>query len=311
LKRIAKILLISLAIVASLLVFPSNLPWLVFAWFSLATIIALRGGAVWKPLAICCVIIVVKRPDWSPSLVALALLMTVTACNGIFAILKRATPNRRMAWCSIAVLWTAWGLFAINYAAASRADRKLHFHARPVVCIGDSLTAYGYPKDLATRLTVPVIDLSINGCTSTDALGLIPRMQAAKPQTVVIELGGHDYLHGASRAETASNLRRMIEAARSVGADVVLMEIPRGACIDRFSGLERSLARRYDLELIPDTPIRNLILWSPYVPPGVWSDASRRLSDDGLHPNERGNAFLADWVADALGRMYGTSIQKP
>jgi lysophospholipase L1-like esterase len=311
LKRIAKILLISIAIVASLLAFPSDLPWLVGAWLAFSTITALRGGAAWKPLAVCCVIVVVKRPDWSPSLAPLTLLMAVVASSGVAVNLKRDSTKRLMAWCSIAILWTAWGLFAANYAAATRTDRKLQFNSRPVVCIGDSLTAYGYPKELAKRLSVAVIDLSINGCTSADALGLISRMQAARPQTVVIELGGHDYLHGASRVETASNLRRMIEAARSADADVVLMEIPRGACIDPFRGLERSLARQYDLELIPDTPIRNLILWSPYVPPGVWSDASRRLSDDGLHPNERGNVFLANWVAAALSRMYGTSIQKP
>ena len=135
-------------------------------------------------------------------------------------------------------------------------------------------------------------------------------MQAAKPQTVVIELGGHDFLKGSSRAATAENLRKLIEASQAVGADVVMMEIPRGVCIDWFGGLERSLARQYDLELISDTPIRKLIMWSPYAPPGMWFDATTHLGDDGLHPNERGNVFLADRVTESLIRMYGTKIGK-
>ena len=87
----------------------------------------------------------------------------------------------------------------------------------------------------------------------------------------------------------------------------MLMEIPRGFIVDPYSGLERELARKLDLELIPDTVIRNLILLSPSSPLGD-SLSKPYLSDDGLHPNPMGAHYLAKKVGRSLVRMYGPNI---
>jgi hypothetical protein len=105
-------------------------------------------------------------------------------------------------------------------------------------------------------------------------------------------------------------LVRIIEACRNAGADVVLVEIPRGFIVDPFGGLECGLSRTYDLELIPDTAIRQLVLRSPTFPLSRVLGATY-LSDDGLHPNEAGARHLAAQVRDALLRMYGLSITQP
>jgi lysophospholipase L1-like esterase len=243
------------------------------------------------------------------SLLALVLLMV--AASIVRAVyIEKAPPRRwRLTWGGVAVLWMAWMWLAFNWTDAARSSRNLHLNpSRPVVCIGDSLTSFGYPRVLSQRIAVPVIDLGADGITTTDALGLISELQSAKPQVVVIELGGHDFLTGRSRSETAYNLIKIIDACRSVDANVILMEMPRGFITDPFSGLERELARQYDLELISDTAIRNLVLWSDYSPPGMWFDAAAHLSDDGLHPNKRGNEYLANRVVDALTRIYGAKI---
>ncbi len=135
----------------------------------------------------------------------------------------------------------------------------------------------------------------------------LERIARANPQVVVIELGGHDFLHGRSRAATKKNLQRLITACREMDAEVVLMEIPRGFITDPFAGLERDLARENDLELVPDSAIRQLVLWSPVSPPGMWMPNSH-LSDDGIHTNARGDTFVARYVANALERMYGSPI---
>ena len=74
-----------------------------------------------------------------------------------------------------------------------------------------------------------------------------------------------------------------------------------------YFGIERDLARQYDLELIPDTPIRELVLWSPNAPPGMWTGGPY-LSQDGLHPNARGNEHLAQAVIAALVRVFAPAI---
>ncbi len=78
---------------------------------------------------------------------------------------------------------------------------------------------------------------------------------------------------------------------------------------DPFAALERQMAREKGLELIPDTAIRRLVLWSPYAPPGMWLRPESHLSDDGLHPNPRGNRMLAGYVAGALTRIYGPGVR--
>jgi len=59
--------------------------------------------------------------------------------------------------------------------------------------------------------------------------------------------------------------------------------------------------------LIFDSAIRQLVLFSPHAPPGMWMQAGH-LSDDGLHPKARGNSHLADQSARALRRMHGPAI---
>jgi len=138
-------------------------------------------------------------------------------------------------------------------------------------------------------------------------LNRLPKIAEVNPQVVVIELGGHDFLQGRSRAATKENLERLIVAYREMGAEVVLVEIPRGFMTDPYAGVERELAHEYDVQVVPDSAIRQLVLWSPISPPGMWI-AESHLSDDGIRTNARGSRFLARYVADALVRLYATQI---
>ena len=79
---------------------------------------------------------------------------------------------------------------------------------RPVVCVGDSLTNFGYPQRLQEMISLPVVDLSCSGITTGQALSILPSLIKANPQVVVIELGGHDFLRGYSRAATERTCRR-------------------------------------------------------------------------------------------------------
>ena len=88
---------------------------------------------------------------------------------------------------------------------------------------------------------------------------------------------------------------------------MVLIEIPRAFVSDPFAGLERELARQFDLELVSDTTIREFVLYSRHAPPGMWTGGPY-LSDDGLHPNARGNELVASRVARSLVRLFGVSV---
>ena len=94
----------------------------------------------------------------------------------------------------------------------------------------------------------------------------------------------------------------MIERCRTAGAAVVLMEIPRGFIFNPFASLEREIAYEHDVQLVPDTWLRQIVLIRPESQPGLWVPAWR-LSDDGIHSNQRGSRSIARHVSVALAEM--------
>lgn len=289
---------------ASLLVFPSVLPWMILGWLAIAGFQVARKKPAWPPLAFCVGVLLVKRVDWPPGVIVLGLVLSGLALSDYLLRRNSGIPRRSFILGAGALLAISWTAMAWNWDRASHTSRRPLFQTdRPIAIIGDSLAAGGYSKVLAKRLRAPVADLALGGITTTQGLERFPELLSTKPQAVVIELGGHDYLKGRSLLETRKNLEEMIHRCREAGAEVFLFEVPRGFITDPYAGLERNLAREYDLELISDGAIRDLVLFSPFIPLSHWFGPS--LSYDGLHPNEAGNVFLAGRVEGSLRRVYG------
>ena len=102
---------------------------------------------------------------------------------------------------------------------------------RVLLVLGDSLSA-GFGMDirdgwvslLQRRLEQQggewrVVNGSVSGDTSAGGLDRLPRLlELHRPALVIIELGSNDGLRGLAFDGIATNLRRMIEAVRQVGA---------------------------------------------------------------------------------------------
>lgn len=293
-------------LVGTLLSFPAALPSVLVGWLALFGLRLARGKPGWPTLLTAVALVLIKRVDWPPSLVVLGLLMLAAA--GLDHYRREKAALRVAALVAAAALVPAWLVMAWQWGGVGHTSRRPALQPdRPIVCLGDSLTVRGFPRVLEKRLRVPVIDRAQGGITAAEGLRLLPDILALKPQAIVVELGGHDSLRGKSRAETKATLEQIVRDGREAGAEVFLFEIPRGFVVDPYAGLERELARHLDLELIHDGAIRQLVLFSPFTPLGR---TGRVLSDDGLHPNDAGHAFLADRVEAALTRVYGASLQR-
>jgi acyl-CoA thioesterase-1 len=316
-RRIGRTLVLVVALAASLLTFPSGIVAMTACWLVAYTVAAARGRRAIVFLIAPVVVVLLKRVDWPLGLwvfmaAAVAAIMTSLCCGRFTQKHGRYLFTTR--------LWLAWLSLAVDSRRAVHVNHMVRrFDRRPIVCIGDSLTSYtkngGYPEVLAKMVDVPVVNLGQPGVTSDEALQKLPELVAAEPQVVIIELGGHDFLKdpsllkSASRASTKRNLERFIEAARKSNAEVVLIEVPRAFVVDPYAGLERQIAREQDVALISDTLIRRFVLSSPVAPPGMWTGGPY-LSDDGLHPNHRGNLLMARVVLDALERLFGPELRQ-
>src|SRR5215471_15566077 len=176
---------------------------------------------------------------------------------------------------------------------------------RPVIlAFGDSLTAgygvphgSGYPDQLQRKLDslgykYRIVNMGISGDTTS---GGRTRMQAAlnvMPSIVILELGANDGLRGMPVAAMQANLEQMIAEFQKARAKVVLagMTLPRNygaAYVSSFEEVFRSLAKKYNLALIP------------FFLEGVAGNPKYTLPDF-LHPNAEGYTLVTDIVMKTL-----------
>ncbi|SMP76092.1 Lysophospholipase L1 [Neorhodopirellula lusitana] len=313
-RRIGRILAIGGFLSLTLLSFPSMTPWMIAAWLLVYSVLVMKGRPAWVPLALCLVVLVVRLVPRTPAMLTLgAVLLYLIAVRFHW----RYMPARLLSWrpLMLVVPWLVWGAVFWEHEAIEDCGRPTFQGWKDtsvIVCIGDSLTDgmlpdRGYPDALSQMLPNPVINEGVSGIATRQALDMMPRVMKHGPAIVVIEVGGHDFLKGYSRASTKANLVRMIDLSREGGAEVILMEIPRGFMIDPFASLEREIAYEKDVQLVDDTWLRQIVLMSPIAPPGMWMPESSRLSDDGIHSNPKGSREIAERVAEAVGQLVAAS----
>ena len=309
LREVGTTLFVGGLVGVSLLTFPADVLIMVAVWLALHCYAVLRKRPGWAPLLTCLAIVLVKRTALLPGVSFLLVVIALVAALRLAWQFRKGSLPRPVRYAALGILWFAWLVAAVDSWQSERTARQPVLDPRrPVVCLGDSLTAYGYPDVLSTMVSVPVVNLGRDGISTTDALELLPAIRELNPQAVVVELGGHDFLLKHGQDTCRRNLETIIAECRTMGAEVVLVEIPRGLAVDPFAGQERHLARSHDLELISDSVLREFILMGPYAPPGSWLPRSWHLSNDGLHPNERGNERLARKVRNSLVRLFGQGV---
>lgn len=286
---VCRIVIAILVLFSALIVFPNYIPAFAGLWLVYCTVCTFRRKKLAVEFAAIPIWLFVKWPEATFPL----LIFVLSSCAA--ALVSALETNNRNSL--LVIVWITWAIWLSHHHLGMVSNTKPVTGSGPVVCLGDSLTDYGYPQGLAMILDRPVADFGFNGYTVDDGLKLVPEINALKPSVVIIELGGHDFKNGEPRNETQGKLRSMIMAFEDSGSRVILVEIPRGFVVDPWYGMERELAREFDLELVHDCMIRRLIFWSPIIPPGSLVSADMRLSDDGLHPNRLGNKMMAEAIA--------------
>lgn len=179
-----------------------------------------------------------------------------------------------------------------------------------LLVLGDSISAgygirieEGWVALLASRLReqgygYQVVNASVSGETTAGGLARLPRaLNLHNPGIVVIELGGNDGLRGLPLDTIRRNLERMILAARSSGAKVLLigMRMPSNygpQYVTGFFANYQELAKRYATPLVP------------FIMEGVALDG-RLMQADGVHPTAAAQKRLLDNVWPVLKPLLG------
>ncbi|MCS6970221.1 MAG: arylesterase [Planctomycetota bacterium] len=178
--------------------------------------------------------------------------------------------------------------------------------AATVVFLGDSLTAgYGvseeeaYPALVARALAADprtagwrVVNAGASGDTSAGAARRLAWVLRARPQAVVVAIGGNDALRGLPVGELEANLRAMIARIREAGARPLLigMRAPLNLGPDyaaAFAAVYQRVAAELEVPLLP------------FLLEGIALDP-RYNQADLIHPNAEGHRRIAQRVAEWL-----------
>ena len=183
---------------------------------------------------------------------------------------------------------------------ASRTDDQ-----RPkIVILGDSLTAglglvdtESYPSLLQVKLDqdgfqYEVVNAGVSGDTSAGGLRRLDWALQEDVHVLIVALGANDGLRGLSVTEMKHNIGLIIEAARAKNIVVILagMEAPPNYGAEyaaSFRQAYRELAQQYR------------VLFIPFLLDKVAGQDGLNQAD-GIHPNPRGAAIVADTVWNVL-----------
>lgn len=183
---------------------------------------------------------------------------------------------------------------------------SLPVRADTLLILGDSLSAgYQMPLDkawpslLAADLkkagkSMTVVNASVSGDTSGNALGNLPKLLTQfKPSVVLIEIGANDGLRGFSPRLIEKNLLKILKLIKNHGAEALIMQInilPNYGkkYTEMFSQIYPSVAKQ------TQTPLIEFFL------PWIIANKPEWMMPDGLHPNAQAQAWISAHVSKQI-----------
>ena len=220
------------------------------------------------------------------------------------------------SWAIIAIFFVLFAIWyvACNWAAAPKAFRlstigvmsamlvalsAMEFpHRRmPVIkgapsdhllVIGDSISAGldrrvpAWPAVMQQATGVPIRNLSRIGATSDDGVRMASEV-TANDHVVLVEIGGNDFLAGTPSQQFQRSLEALLHKIASAGRTVVMFELPLLPNRVAYGQIQRHLAAKYGVFLIPKR-------YFTYVIRGG------KATSDGLHLSPEGNRRMASLV---------------
>jgi acyl-CoA thioesterase I len=175
-----------------------------------------------------------------------------------------------------------------------------------IVIVGTSLTAgpgitpeAAYPALLQERiddagLPYRVINAGVSGETSAGALRRLDWLLREPADIVILETGANDMLRGLDPDSTRANLDAILRRLREADPAPRVFLVPMRA----LPNLGRHYARRFE-SIYPDLAARHGVPLLPFPLDDVAGNPALNLPD-GIHPNARGHARMADNLWPAL-----------
>jgi acyl-CoA thioesterase-1 len=162
--------------------------------------------------------------------------------------------------------------------------------SRRIAVIGDSITAgYGsddrtlkWPAILRDRHGVAVEDLARAGETAASAARHL-RERSIDAPVLIVEIGGNDLIGGGSVQAFEEGLDALLRATCRPGRQVAMFELPIPPFYERFGRVQRELASRHGVALIPKRILLSVV-------------GAAEATVDSIHLSQQGHERMAGVV---------------
>lgn len=195
--------------------------------------------------------------------------------------------------------WRSWTRAAVVVAWAIACAIELPYHITPslgaassrsLAVIGDSITAgmgasdksERWPTLLARKHNLDIQDLAQPGETAASALKRVKSERIVAP-VVILEIGGNDLLGDTTSAEFERDLEGLLSSVSAPGRQVVMFELPLPPFRNEYGRVQRSLARKYEVALVPKRVLLSII-------------ATEDSTVDAIHLTQAGHQRMAEAV---------------
>lgn len=163
-----------------------------------------------------------------------------------------------------------------------------------IIAFGDSLVeGIGSTKGndfvsiLSRRINKEIINSGKSGNTTEDGLSRVNEIMLLEPGTVIILLGGNDYLRKFPDEQTFRNLKSIIFKLQSDGVFVILLGVRGGLLNDRFEPSFKKLSKEMNVPYVENV-LSGLI-------------GNDKYMSDSIHPNDTGYAIIAGKIYKEVG----------
>ncbi len=166
-----------------------------------------------------------------------------------------------------------------------------------IIAFGDSLVSgYGstpgndFVSQLSGRLQKPIINMGVPGNTTSDGLGRLQDVIDNDPGTVMLLLGGNDYLRKVPDDIIFKNLKEIIGKLQDKGIFVILLGIRGGVLSDRFKDKFSRLADEMNVLYVPNV-LENII-------------DNKEYMSDAIHPNDLGYKIIEEKIYNKMKIVF-------
>ncbi|MCP4711467.1 MAG: hypothetical protein GY869_22835 [Planctomycetes bacterium] len=143
-----------------------------------------------------------------------------------------------------------------------------------------------WPDILRDKQSLNIINLAQPGATLESALDQVVEISDG-PSMIVLEIGGNDIIAKTKAAQFKTEMEYLLGSFFDPEHTLVMFELPLLPFTAEYGRIQRSLAKKYDVILIPKRYFAGII-------------CERDNTVDGIHLSEKGHQEMADMVAELI-----------